>query len=436
MKNLFLLSLIFICTTNYILHAQEFVNPRYNKAVFNDITVTTGIEFAQADAYDLLGFDSPEPLYLDFYEPTGDTSTKRPLVITVFGGAFLAGSRDAADMVAWCDSLAHRGYVCASIDYRLGFNVTYDASAVRTGYRAVQDARAAIRFMKEYHDVFGIDTTQIFMLGNSAGAITAIQASYLEESDRPAVTYGIPGSWAESNDLGCIDCSGNSYQHTIDVKAVVGFWGAVLDTNGIDSSDEAPILMIHGDNDNVVLIDNGLPFGLPTFPQMYGSRTIHNIRTQLNLESTLHVFPGEGHNFYSDGGFPGVYWDTLFNMGIEFLCMNNTYCDTSLLRPTIVPAQLDIANPMTGVETMENANQNAWILYPNPSSSYINLDFKVPPTTSTQVSIYNAQGQQIRLYTNIDQFNVWDISDLPNGIYYVHTQSEYYQQSKKLTILK
>lgn len=436
MKKLFLLSLFFICTTNYISQAQEFVNPRYNKAIFNDVTVTTGIEYGQADSYDLFGSDNPEPLYFDFYEPTGDTETKRPLIITIFGGAFLTGERDANDMVRWCDSLARHGYACMSIDYRIGFNLTYDASAIRTGYRAVQDARAAVRFMKEFYDVYNIDTSQIFFLGNSAGAITALQAAYLSESDRPPATYGVQGSWVENSDLGCIDCSGNSYQHTVDIKGVVSFWGAVFDTMGIDLSDTAPALMVHGDADNVVLIDNGRPFNLPTFPEMYGSRTIHNIRTQLGLENELHVFPGEGHNFYSDNGAPSVYWDTLFGMSTEFLCANNIHCDTSLLRPTVDPGLSYIDGPMTTVQDIENPNENKWAIYPNPSSSYLNLDFKMPPSPSTQISIYNTQGQQIRFYTNVDQFNSWDISDLPNGIYYVHTQSDNYQKSKKLIVLK
>ena len=69
---------------------------RYAEPVFDEVNIETGIPFSSAIKE---GETSPTTLYLDFYEPEGDTLSARPLVITVFGGAFVAGSRDYADMV-------------------------------------------------------------------------------------------------------------------------------------------------------------------------------------------------------------------------------------------------------------------------------------------------------------------------------------------------
>ena len=57
---------------------------RYQKAIFADRNVQSNIQYGSADRYDIFGFDNPQPLRLDFYEPTGDTATKRPLVLVFF----------------------------------------------------------------------------------------------------------------------------------------------------------------------------------------------------------------------------------------------------------------------------------------------------------------------------------------------------------------
>ena len=80
---------------------------RYQKAVFDSISITKHIEYGQADRHDANSQLILEPLHLDFYEPAGDFISHRPLVVAIFGGAFLAGNKEWTDMRAWCDSLAH-----------------------------------------------------------------------------------------------------------------------------------------------------------------------------------------------------------------------------------------------------------------------------------------------------------------------------------------
>ena len=63
-----------------------------------------------------------KPLLMDLYTPKGDTEKKRAAVIVSHGGAFVAGAKDDTDQqtVTYCDSLAARGFVAASIEYRMG----------------------------------------------------------------------------------------------------------------------------------------------------------------------------------------------------------------------------------------------------------------------------------------------------------------------------
>ena len=88
---------------------------RFAARVFDEVSVIHGILFSRAE--NIAG--EMKELRADLYEPYHDTMARRPMVITVFGGAFVAGSRNYADMVAISDTLAHHGFVVASIDYRL-----------------------------------------------------------------------------------------------------------------------------------------------------------------------------------------------------------------------------------------------------------------------------------------------------------------------------
>lgn len=72
----------------------------------------------------------------------------RPLLIAVHGGAFISGDR--SDMDELCDRYAARGYVAASVSYRLGFHPPLglptlyahdEAEVLRASYRAQQDVK-------------------------------------------------------------------------------------------------------------------------------------------------------------------------------------------------------------------------------------------------------------------------------------------------------
>src|SRR5690554_8203526 len=89
-------------------------------------------------------------------------------------------------MMALCDSFARRGYVTATIDYRKGFNPLSNTSAERAVYRGTQDLRAAIRFLKEKHNTYGIDTNYTFIGGSSAGAFAVIHTIYMDQNEAPS----------------------------------------------------------------------------------------------------------------------------------------------------------------------------------------------------------------------------------------------------------
>lgn len=264
---------------------------RYKQPVFDSVSVNTGIYFATVQPYGLLS--PPQDLLLDFYEPVGDTLTKRPLIVFQFGGGFAIGWRSEPVIPQFCEYFAKCGYAVASIDYRLGFNVD-SQSTVRAMYRAMQDERAGLRFLCQNAQQFRIDTNTIFLTGTSAGCFSALGNCFMSEADRPAPTYGIT---LEPSDLGCMDCSGNTLfgLRFPKIKAIINQWGAILDTNLIEANENIPIISFHGDQDLLVPYEYGFPFQLPVFPMVYGSKPIHERLTNLGILNELHPLVGFGH---------------------------------------------------------------------------------------------------------------------------------------------
>ena len=97
-------------------------------------------------------------LSLDVARPADDAL--RPAVVLLHGGGWASGSR--AYTRAPMRSLAARGYVGVSVDYRLARRRSRFPAAVA-------DVRCAIRFLRANHARFGIDPARIVAMGFSAG---------------------------------------------------------------------------------------------------------------------------------------------------------------------------------------------------------------------------------------------------------------------------
>jgi acetyl esterase/lipase len=112
------------------------------------------------------------PLTLDLYTPPKGKAP-RPLVIYIHGGGWMNGTaRNAAayaNFPAVLADLASRGYVVASLNYRLGSEAKFPA--------ATQDVDAAIRWLKAHAADYGIDKTRVAIWGGSAGGQLAALAA-------------------------------------------------------------------------------------------------------------------------------------------------------------------------------------------------------------------------------------------------------------------
>lgn len=291
MKKTLLVTLTGLLIGSASLHAQEGCGTgRYNSEVFTNYTLTSNVTYGSNPA-------ASETLTLDVYQPTGDVIAQRPLIILAHGGSFISGSStDDPAVTESCKRFAKMGYVTASINYTLGFDMfpPDSFSAARTVYTVAREMKAAVRFFRKdaaTTNTYKINPNLIFIGGNSAGAILALHTGYLDQySELPA---GI-----DTASLGYLE--GEQYGnpgYSSEVQAIINMAGAIGDTAWMQNNTDIPVVSAHGDADQTV------PFGddiitLGGFIQIMpvnGSGVIDEFTTDHSMYADLLVFPGDDH---------------------------------------------------------------------------------------------------------------------------------------------
>ena len=196
------------------------------------------------------------PQIVDIYVPA--TPGPHPLVLYIHGGGWMGGhtrhSGALADFPKVLASFAAEGFTVASLEYRLSAEARFPAQ--------LQDANAALRFLRAHAGEYRIDPARVGIWGGSAGghlaALTAVTcrdtaldpAAASDGCVQAAVTwYGVydfagmtvtpDGNAAGAKLLGC---EGRCPDDRIRAVSPVTY---------IDARDP-PFLLIHGDDDKVV----------------------------------------------------------------------------------------------------------------------------------------------------------------------------------------
>ena len=272
---------------------------RYTDEIFNQVNVTSNIQYGGNYNPNIWGTPQWMDLYLDVYEPVGDTVEDRPLVFFLYGGSFISGSKTSPDVVELCKSYAKMGYVASAINYRLTTNLIWDANeetAYLAAAKAIHDLKAAIRWFRmndALYNEYRIDADRIYAGGISAGGITVVNAAYMDlESEIPSyiLDFVLENGGLEGN-------SGND-GYDSHFHGVLNLSGAVGDTDWLVPGD-IPVVNVHGDQDTVVPYADGLItlFGLNM--QVYGGYSINETMIELGNISALYTFVGSDHTPFS-----------------------------------------------------------------------------------------------------------------------------------------
>jgi acetyl esterase/lipase len=264
---------------------------RYFNKIFADVQVTPDLDYAQNISI-LSGMPTLDSLKMDVYEPAGDTVSLRPLIIFMHPGEYLpypqnsrtSGTRKDSAVVELSRQMAQRGFVVASISYRLGWSpvsslaVEIRRSYLNAHYRGIQDARTAIRFFRKNvslaGNTFKIDTSRIALGGMGVGGSIALGAASLDKyaelslpkfmdpnSQTSFVDTSLSGDLWGTNDRQLNRANHPGYSSDFDATFTLG--GFVLDSSWIEAGD-VPIVALQCSDDPVN------PFG-------YGPILAHNV---------------------------------------------------------------------------------------------------------------------------------------------------------------
>ncbi|MEP7196805.1 MAG: T9SS type A sorting domain-containing protein [Saprospiraceae bacterium] len=387
---LFFASLLFLFNS---LQAQtcDYVKEKYGFRVEKGIFV--GIE------PDFQG--KPDSLFLDLYYPNGSTEAKRPLVVWIFGGGFIAGKRE--DFASICTAYAKRGFVAATIDYRIGFQGIQilpvdSAEIIRAGYRGAQDGKSALRFLKARHDQDSTDLERVWIGGASAGSIVAMATAFFnKESEKPIEAGNIgPANGNARLDLGPIEGNSNLNGYDTKVQGIFNIFGAVLNLNVVEPGDNIAVFSYHQTEDPVVACGRKRPYWpyavvTDLYPIAYGTCVLDPRLSEIGLSPAYHkawIYNGNQHAIHNETEV------------INYLLQN--------------------ANPIlcntVGVVDHSASELDNVLVYPNPVVDQLileNID------EETHYYIDNINGNKI-LQGKLNQNSHLSTSEFNSGIYFLH----------------
>ena len=419
MKKIYIIAISLLATIQ--LSAQ--CNGRYQSDIFSTINVTT-VQYGSN--VNLSG--TTINLMMDIYTPQGDTGTNRPVVILAHGGSFIGGSKTDADVVYMANELAKKGYVCASIDYRLStnaFDLIAEQTTVKVVFNAIQDGKAAVRFFRQdaaTTDTYKINPNQIFFGGSSAGGILAINLTYVDDiSDLPESGSSQWQTWLTQ--LGGLEGNSGNPGYCSRTNGTFGFAGGIADTSWIDP-DDVPWYGCHSVGDQTVLYNCGYPLNGNTPVNLCGSNMIN---TRMNNIGTYHLFDsyaGSDHPPYASSS--SIMQDNKDSLAV-FL-YNILDCNPGNMQK---PTQKNCINSPNDVPQFVSNPFNA-VFYPNPFSDELNVELDVNNFKNTTITVINTVGEVISTQMAQSYINKINLSNLPAGLYFVRITSSEASYTQKV----
>jgi hypothetical protein len=416
MRNLYILLCISIFNFYGLQLQAQCNNGRYYSKIFTAQN-SAGVTYGNAMKFD----SSFTDLKMDIYQPQSDLFAHRPLMVFAFGGSFTAGLRQSPDIVFLCNEFSQRGYVCATIDYRLGFEggSDSDTNQFKALMRGVQDMKAAVRFFYKdalTNNTYRIDTNQIFIGGVSAGAFIGLNYAYgkqdtLSRTEPP---------WARPalDSLGGPEGNSGNPGYSSKVKGVIDLCGAIADTVWMMPTD--PILVgVHGTADDLVACYYDSVYAL-THPEslLFGGGDIQNRVNQIGLNHSFYLFQGAGHvPFVLPCILPQLspckeYMDTTVWLIRDFL-YQNVACDSTLI---------------SSVEDV--AKEISVSVFPNPSEDVVNIVSS--ENENLILDVYSVEGKLLlRKTLSANTTQTFSRSETGTGIFQVNIYNERNKQQRK-----
>lgn len=248
-------------------------------AVPDNVTFDRGVEFSNVEN---------QHLQVNIARPKEGTGPF-PAILCIHGGGFRAGTREGYDRM--CVTLASKGYVAATVTYRLSPAYQFPA--------AVHDCKAAVRWLRANAATYHIDPDRIGAMGGSAGAHLAL---FLGVTDGVKAFEG-PGNPGQSSAVQCVVSYAGpsdftkSYGKSVDAHEVLPlFFGGNLEQKRREHVAGSPLywvtplapptLCIHGTKDEYVAHEQAVWM-------------VDRLKAA-GVEASLFSIEGAGHGFKGD----------------------------------------------------------------------------------------------------------------------------------------
>ena len=226
-----------------------------------------------------------DTLAFDLFLPKGTEESARPVVLFVHGGGFAGGKKDGEAQHNFCRELARRGYVAATMSYRLtmkGKSFHCDQPAenkIKTFQAAVNDVRSATAVLRDMAKNIKINPDQIVLAGSSAGAEAVLHAAYWATDQFNEGEQELPSDFSYAG--------------------VISFAGALIDVEMIQEDNAIPTQLFHGTCDNLVPYGTAAHHycqpGDPGYLMLDGAHSIANYLHAMGKPYYLHTTCGGGH---------------------------------------------------------------------------------------------------------------------------------------------
>jgi len=388
-----------------------------------------------------------DSLLLDIYKPVGDANCLRPVIVLAHGGAWVAGSKADYNMVYLSRQLAKKGWVVANINYRLGTHkvanynmyafcntslsapcgyISDSAEIYRANFRGMQDAKGAIRFMKNRNGIDSTDINNVFIAGESAGGFISLAAAFTDKSSEKHISCfayaNAPTPSSNLNSYGCIPSSNNLFRpdlgsidgalHTgaydATVKGVGSFYGGVLNLNVFQQTDSIPCVYMFAQGSDVVVNYN--------YGRLLG-RTSGECYAPTNICQPYYFYPyafgneGIRQHFITLGSSVPAYTADILN-NIQTRLQNML----ALFANKIAASGNNPQTNCTLNTTNDIYNKNGLALFPNPASNQINIEVRAN-LSGAAYQIIDALGKTVIQGKLNAKNSTVHLGNIPNGVY-------------------
>lgn len=424
MQKLFILFFaLFTWAHSVVGQTNHCIKNRYSQDTFfnlSQIDTLQNIMYGQSNIWPGSGTID---LKMDVYMPdtTIDPLTKRPLVLLIHGGAFLVGNK--TDMRYFGNAYAQRGFVAVSIQYQLGWDCptnnilalcvqcgSKNANLLKAAYRAIQETRGALKYLVTNAANYQIDTSLIFLMGESAGSITALHTAFLNQKEVDTICPNCKPT------LGGLDTVNHHLNNAFTIKGVIDHCGAINKLSAIDNND-IPVIGFHDELDCVVPYGNARLInclGCTAFSFASGSNSIHNklksngVHTQMNT-----VGLSLGHCSYPKATLAGK--SSCFMKSI--FCQNQVNLTTRTIG--------NVPNCDSGyVLSNPEINANELVVYPNPAKQDFSISWNGHHLKNSTIRIMDAKGSLLLSKPFLNNYINVTLNETTAGLKFIFIYNE------------